>query len=140
MFDRMARRELKDKTANEMKEFFDEAVNKLLDEGQALENRMSDPRDLTKKITLSQEFKGESYGIFQGAIMLVNIPRPPYGIADLPSMPSQAKTVLSLSDQRRGQGGDEGRAQASGRLRAGLHSRRIQALAGLRRVLAIGVL
>ena len=91
VFDRMARQELKDKTANEMKEFTDEAVNKLLDEGQALENRMSDPRDLTKKITLSQEFKGESYGIFQGAIMLVNIPRPPYAVADLPSMPSQAK-------------------------------------------------
>jgi len=91
VFDRTARQELEDKTANEMKEFYDEAINKLLDEGQALENRMSDPRDLTKKVSLSQEFKGEGYGIFQGAIMLVNIPRPPYGIADLPSMPSQAK-------------------------------------------------
>lgn len=103
VFDRTARRELKDKTANEMKEFYDEAVNKLLDEGQALENRMSNPRDLTKKITLSQEFKGESYGIFQGAIMLVNIPRPPYGIADLPSMPSQANRSypFRLSDLAR---------------------------------------
>jgi len=103
VFDRTARRELKDKTANEMKEFYDEAINKLLDEGQALENRMSDPRDLTKKVSLSQEFKGEGYGIFQGAIMLVNIPRPPYGIADLPSMPSQAKRSypFRLSDAAR---------------------------------------
>ena len=103
VFDRTARRELKDKTANEMKEFYDEAINKLLDEGQALENRMSDPRDLTKKVSLSQEFKGEGYGIFQGAIMLVNIPRPPYVIADLPSMPSQAKRSypFRLSDAAR---------------------------------------
>jgi len=100
-FDKMARQELKDKTEKELQNFYTESVNKLLDEGEASKNSLSDPKDLTKKIVISQEFSGANFGIFQGEIMLINLPQVPYYFFDLPSMPRLAKRLypFRLSDE-----------------------------------------
>jgi hypothetical protein len=100
-FDKMARQQLKDKTEKELQNFYTESVNKLLDEGEATKNSLSDPKDLTKKIVISQEFSGANFGIFQGEIMLINLPQVPYQFFDLPSMPRLAKRLypFRLSDE-----------------------------------------
>ncbi|HEX2695501.1 MAG TPA: DUF3857 and transglutaminase domain-containing protein [Acidobacteriota bacterium] len=91
IFDTLARRDLKDKTARELADFYAESVNKLLGEGEVVSSRQGDVRDLTAKAKFSLDFKGGSYGVFQGDIMLVTIPRLPFGFLELPSVPSLAK-------------------------------------------------
>jgi hypothetical protein len=91
IFDTLARRELRDKTARELADFYAESVNKFLGEGEVLSSSQGDARDLAAKARFSLEFKGGSYGVFQGDIMLVTIPRLPFGFLELPSVPSLAK-------------------------------------------------
>ena len=91
IFDTLARRELKDKTARELADFYAESVNKLLGAGEVVSSHQGDVRDLAAKSKFSLEFKGGAYGVFQGDIMLVTIPRLPFGFLELPSAPSLAK-------------------------------------------------
>lgn len=91
IFDLRARQSIKDMTAKERADFFAESVNKLCEDGQAIKNELSDARNLSEPVRITQEFSGRNYGIFQGPIMLVPIPSVPYGFADLPSAPSLAK-------------------------------------------------
>lgn len=91
IFDTLARGELKDKTARELADFYGESVNRLLGEGEVRSSRQSDLRDLAVKAEFSLEFTGPAYGVFQGDIMLVTIPRLPFGFLELPSLPSLAK-------------------------------------------------
>ncbi len=93
LFDRLARRQLKDKTASELEVFYTESINKVCEGGKAITNELSDPKDLTQKIRISQEFSGPDFGLFQGPIMLVYVPRIPYDFAEFPSMPSLAKRL-----------------------------------------------
>lgn len=96
IFDTLARRELKDKTARELADFTAESMNKLLGEGEVVSSRYGDVRDLSANAKFSLEFKGGSYGVFQGDIMLVTIPRLSFGFLELPSVPSLAKRSYSF--------------------------------------------
>ena len=93
LFDRRARAELKDKTGKELDVFYSESVNRICEEGKPLKNQLSNPKDLSKKLRIAQEFSGKNYGIFQGNIMLITIPQIPYGFSDLPAVPSLAKRL-----------------------------------------------
>ncbi len=89
-FDLRGRQELKDKTSKELDDFYKESVNKVGEDATALKNELSDPKDLTQKIHLSQEFSARDFAVFQGPIMLIHLPQVPYAFADVPS-PSLAK-------------------------------------------------
>jgi hypothetical protein len=93
LFDRRARQQLKDMTAKELDVFYAESINKVCEGGKALTNELSDPKDLTQKVRISQEFSGQDFGLFQGPIMLVLVPQVPYAFAEFPSMPSLAKRL-----------------------------------------------
>jgi hypothetical protein len=93
LFDRRARQQLKDMTAKELDVFYAESINKVCEGGKALTNELSDPKDLTQKVRISQEFSGQDFGLFQGPIMLVYVPQVPYAFAEFPSMPSLAKRL-----------------------------------------------
>ncbi len=93
LFDRRARAELKDKTGKELEVFYSESVNRICEEGKPLRNQLSDPKDLSKKLKIGQDFSGTNYGIFQGNIMLVPIPQVPYAFSGLPATPSLAKRL-----------------------------------------------
>jgi len=84
-FDLAARRELKDMTATELDAFYKESVNKLGEDAEAVRNELSDPRDLTKKLKISQEFRAGDFAIFQGEVMLIHVPWIPYAFAEVPS-------------------------------------------------------
>lgn len=78
-------------TLKERGVFYTESINKICEDGKAVKSELSDPRDLSQKVRISQEFSGLNYVIFQGAIWLVPIPQVPYAFAELPSSPSLAK-------------------------------------------------
>lgn len=90
LFDQRGRRQLKDMTAKELDVFYKESVNKIGEDGKALKNQLSNPKDLAQKIKISQEFSAQNFAIFQGSIMLIPIPQVPYAFAEIPS-PSLAK-------------------------------------------------
>jgi hypothetical protein len=94
-FDQRSRRQLKDMTAKELDVFYKESVNKIGEDGKALKNQLSDPKDLNQKLWISQEFTAQNFGIFQGSIMLLSIPQVPYDFAEIPS-PSLASRLYSL--------------------------------------------
>lgn len=85
LFDKMARRELKDKTGKELEIFFKESVNRLFEEGKSISYHLSNLKDIFEKVSLSQEFSAEKFALFQGNVMLLNIPGTPYSFAGLPS-------------------------------------------------------
>lgn len=93
LFDNRARREIKDMTAKELGVFYGESINKVCEDGKALENELTDPKDLTQKIKIRQKFSGSNFGLFQGPIMLVYIPQVPYAFSEVPSPPSLAKRL-----------------------------------------------
>jgi hypothetical protein len=93
LFDRRARQQLKDMTVKELDVFYAESINKVCEDGKALGNDLTDPKDLTKKVRIRQEFSGSNFGLFQGPIMLVYIPQIPYAFAEVPSPPSLAKRL-----------------------------------------------
>ncbi len=93
LFDRRARQQLKDMTAKELGVFYAESINKVCEGGQTIENELSDPKDQTRKVRISQEFRGQDFGLFQGSIMLVYVPRVPYDFSEFPSVPSLAKRL-----------------------------------------------
>jgi hypothetical protein len=89
-FDQRGRQQLKDMTAKELEVFYKESVNKIGEDAKALRNELSDPKDLTQKLKISQEFSAQDFAIFQGPIMLIHLPQVPYAFAEVPS-PSLAK-------------------------------------------------
>lgn len=91
LFDKRARKQLKDKTGKELDVFYSESINKICEDGKALKNHLTDPKDLSQKIKIAQEFSGKNFGIFQGEIMLITVPQVPYAFSDLPATPSLAK-------------------------------------------------
>jgi len=91
IFDRRARQQLKDMTSKERDVFYAESINKICEDGKAVKSELSDPRDLSQKVRIGQEFSGQNYVIFQGTIMTVPIPQVPYAFAALPSQPRLAK-------------------------------------------------
>jgi hypothetical protein len=93
LFDKRARGELKDKTGKELDVFYSESVNRICEDGKALKNQLTDPKDLSQKVRIAQEFSGKNYGIFQGNIMLITIPQVPYAFSNLPATPSLAKRL-----------------------------------------------
>jgi len=93
LFDQRARQQLKDMTAKELDVFYTESINKVCEDGKAIENALTDPKDLSKKIGIRQKFSGPNFGLFQGPIMLVYIPQVPYAFAEVPSPPSLAKRL-----------------------------------------------
>jgi hypothetical protein len=93
LFDQRARQQLKDMTAKELGVFYTESINKVCEDGKALENELSDPKDLNGKVKIRQKFSGSNFGLFQGPIMLVYIPQVPYAFAEVPSPPSLAKRL-----------------------------------------------
>ncbi len=93
LFDARARQELKDQTAPELERFFAEAVNKVLGEGRVLKTTLSDTGDLGRPVSIRQEFRGDEFAVFQGKVMLINLPQSLYGFAELPSYPSLAKRL-----------------------------------------------
>jgi hypothetical protein len=93
LFDKRARNELKDKTGKELGVFYSESVNKICEDGKILKKQLSDPKDLSQKVKIGQEFSGTNFGIFQGNIMLLTIPQVPYSFSDLPATPSLAKRL-----------------------------------------------
>jgi hypothetical protein len=95
-FDKSARRQLKDKTGKELEVFYSESINKICEDGKALKNQLTDAKDLSQKIKIAQEFSGKNFGIFQGEIMLITIPRVSYAFSDLPATPSLAKRQYSF--------------------------------------------
>jgi hypothetical protein len=90
LFDQRGRQELKDMTAKELDVFYKESVNRIGEDATILKNELSDPKDLTQKIKLSQEFSARDFAVFQGPIMLIHLPQVPYAFAEVPS-PSLAK-------------------------------------------------
>ena len=84
-FDQRGRRELKDMTAKELDVFYKESVNKIGEDAEALRNELSDPKDLTRKLKISQEFSAQDFAVFQGPIMLIHLPQVPYAFAEVPS-------------------------------------------------------
>jgi hypothetical protein len=91
LFDKMARRELKDKTGKELEIFFKESVNRLFEEGKSISYHLSNLKDIFEKVSLSQEFSAEKFALFQGNVMLLNILGTPYSFAGLPSAPRLSK-------------------------------------------------
>ncbi|MGB7294180.1 MAG: DUF3857 and transglutaminase domain-containing protein [Candidatus Aminicenantales bacterium] len=89
-FDQRGRQQLKDMTAKELEVFYKESVNKVGEDAAALRNELSDPKDLTQKLEISQEFSARDFAVFQGPIMLIHLPQVPYAFAEIPS-PSLAK-------------------------------------------------
>ncbi len=90
LFDQRGRQQLKDMTAKELEVFYKESVNKIGEDATDLRNELSDPKDLTRNLKISQEFSTQDFAIFQGPIMLIHLPPVPYGFAEVPS-PSLAK-------------------------------------------------
>ncbi|MDH4272994.1 MAG: transglutaminase-like domain-containing protein, partial [Candidatus Aminicenantes bacterium] len=90
LFDQRGRQQLKDMTAKELEVFYKESVNRIGEDAAALKNELSDPKDLTQKLKLSQEFSAQDFAFFQGPIMLIHLPPVPYAFAEVPS-PSLAK-------------------------------------------------
>ena len=90
LFDQRGRQELKDKTAKELDDFYKESVNRIGEDATALMNALSDPKDITHKLKLSQEFSARDFAVFQGPIMLIHLPQVPYAFTEVPS-PSLAK-------------------------------------------------
>ena len=101
LFDARARRELKDQTGPERDRFFAEAVNRVLGEGRVLKTTLSDPKDLVRPVSIVQEFRGDEFAVFQGTVMLINLPQYLYAFAELPSYPSLAKRLypFRVSDE-----------------------------------------
>jgi len=85
LFDQRGRQLLKDMTAKELDVFFKESVNKIGEDGKTLKNQLSNAKDLTQKVKISQEFSAQNYAIFQGSIMLIQIPQVPYAFSEIPS-------------------------------------------------------
>jgi hypothetical protein len=90
LFDQRGRQELKDMTAKELDVFYKESVNKIGEDAADLRNKLSDPKDLTQNLKISQEFSAQDFAVFQGPIMLIHLPQVPYPFAEVPS-PSLAK-------------------------------------------------
>ncbi len=90
LFDQRGRQDLKDMTAKELDVFYKESINKLGEDATVLRNELSDPKDLSQKLKISQEFSAQDFAVFQGPIMLIHLPPVPYGFAEVPS-PSLAK-------------------------------------------------
>lgn len=93
LFDQRARQQLKDMTAKERGVFYGESINKVCEDGRALENELTDPKDLNTKVRIRQKFSGPNFGLFQGPIMLVYIPQVPYAFAEVPSPPRLARRL-----------------------------------------------
>jgi hypothetical protein len=90
LFDQRGRQQLKDMTGKELEVFYKESVNKIGEDAAALRNELKDPKDLTQKLKISQEFSAQDFAVFQGTIMLIHLPQVPYAFAEVPS-PSLAK-------------------------------------------------
>ncbi len=91
LFDRMARKELKDKTGKELEIFFEESVNRLFEEGKSIGFHLSNLKDIFEKVSVSQEFFAEKFALYQGNVMLLNILGTPYSFAGLPAAPRLSK-------------------------------------------------
>ncbi|MGQ9619012.1 MAG: DUF3857 domain-containing transglutaminase family protein [Candidatus Aminicenantia bacterium] len=91
IFDKMARSILKDKTAKEREQFFNEAVNRVFDQGKSISYKISDLKNIFEKAIVSQEFSAEKFAIFQGNVMLLRIPGTPFTFANLPVAPRLSK-------------------------------------------------
>lgn len=91
LFDKMARKELKDKTSKELEIFFKESVNRLFEESKSIGFHLSNLKDIFEKVSVSQEFFAEKFALYQGDVMLLNIPGIPYSFAALPSAPRLSK-------------------------------------------------
>lgn len=91
IFDKMARKELKDKTNKELEIFFKESLNRLFEEGKSLGFKLSNLKDLFEKVLVSQDFVAEKFALFQGKVILLNIPGTPYSFAGLPVAPRLSK-------------------------------------------------
>jgi len=90
LFDQRGRQQLKDMTAKELEVFYKESVNKIGEDATDLRNELSDPKDLSQMLKLTQEFGAQDFAVFQGPIMLIHLPPVPYGFAEVPS-PSLAE-------------------------------------------------
>ncbi len=90
LFDQRGRQDLKDMTSKELDDFYKESVNKIGEDATVLKCELSDPKDLTQRIKLAQEFSARDFAVFQGPIMLIHLPQVPYAFAEVPS-PSLAK-------------------------------------------------
>lgn len=99
-FDRWARRELKDKTETERRDFFAEALNKLHQDTEAGAWSVSDLNDLTRPVEAGQEFAARDFGLSQGKIILLYLPDIPYEFAgrDLTPRLAQRTHALRLPD------------------------------------------
>ncbi len=91
LFDKMARKELKDKTSKELEIFFKESLNRLFEDGKSISFNLSDLKDIFEKVSVSQEFFAEKFALFQGNVILLNIPGTPYPFAGLPVAPRLSK-------------------------------------------------
>ncbi len=90
-FDKIARKELKDRTNKELEIFFKESINRLFEEGKSLSFKLSNLKDIFEKASVSQEFFAEKFALFQGNVILLNIPGTPYPFAGLPVAPRLSK-------------------------------------------------
>jgi len=99
-FDRWARRQLKDKTDAERRDFFAEALNKLHQDTEAGDWSVSDLKDLARPVEAGQEFAARDFGLSQGKIILLYLPDIPYEFAgrDLVPRLAQRTHVLRLPD------------------------------------------
>ncbi len=91
IFDKIARKELKDKTEREREIFFKESINRLFEEGKTQRYKLSNLKDIFERANISQDFLAERFGVFQGNILLINIPGTPYSFSNLISYPRLAK-------------------------------------------------
>jgi hypothetical protein len=96
IFDHWARQSLMDSTAKERRDFFVEALNKLQEDTESGNFKVSDLKDLRTPVKVSQEFLARRFGIFQGKIVLLNVPDLPYEFSGQGLVPRLAKRQYPL--------------------------------------------
>ncbi|OGD10880.1 MAG: hypothetical protein A2Y86_05950 [Candidatus Aminicenantes bacterium RBG_13_62_12] len=96
VFDRWARRELKDKTEKERRDFFAEALNRIHEDTEAGAYAAGDLKDLTRPVEVGQEFLARDFGLSQGKVLLLYLPDIPYEFAGRDLVPRLDKRTHAL--------------------------------------------
>ncbi len=100
LFDRAARRELKDATPSEEERFFDEAAGAFSQGALSAIHSHSDLTNLMEMVAVRQTIEAPDFAVVQGDMMIFRVPAHPYGFATMGGIPSLADRDLPFDNRR----------------------------------------
>lgn len=87
-FDFRTRIQLKNATPKEKDQFFKKAVNGIGEGTKEISHSLSDLKDLTQTVKISQSFEAPELGVVEGDMMIFRIPDIPFWFANYPFYPA----------------------------------------------------